>query len=735
MRQWLCKNVSYTCFFLLAFLFMNSPKTDAQVVFNVNTSTPGASNQVIAEISVENFTNIASLQFTVQWDPTSLQFDSVGGFNLPDLKLNNFGLSNNTLISTGKLIFFWIDETLTGINLNDGSPVFYVYLTALNSNNLNVCISNNPAVIEVTDGNTVIPYAINCQTGTFSFIEGSVFNDQNSDCQLATGEGRLANWTVIAEKNGLQKFATTDANGFYRLFVAVGDYQISAIPPIHYWSPCQVSYLVQVTSTNQIYMQDMGLQSETECPFMEVSVSAPFLRRCFPSTYHVNYCNKGTIDASNTYVEVTLDPYMTMLSSSIPWSSTDGQTYTFPLGDVAAGDCGSFHLSALIDCNTTVIGQTHCTKAHIYPDEFCSALPWTGASIETTGECSGDSIIFLIKNVGQASMTAERNYIVIEDAVMYRPQPFQLDSGEEIRIPMKANGKTFRLRADQEPDHPGNSTPTVAIEGCGTDAQGNFSTGFVTIFAENDGDAFIDFDCQENRGSFDPNDKQGFPKGAGTEKYVDQNTDLEYMIRFQNTGTDTAFNVVILDTLSSFLDAKTVSPGSSSHHYDFEILGEGVLRFSFRNIMLPDSNINEPGSHGFVHYRVRQQKNVALQSKIYNEAAIYFDFNPPVITNEVLHTVGKDFLQVVSSQQIFEQGVKISVTPNPISEKAVFEITGKEMSDGFLKIFDLKGKPVFEKRFAGQQVVLQKDDLAGGFYFYKIETDGKIIGTGKFVIQ
>ncbi|MCB0556652.1 MAG: hypothetical protein KDD02_24110, partial [Phaeodactylibacter sp.] len=63
------------------------------------------------------------------------------------------------------------------------------------------------------------------------------------------------------------------------------------------------------------------------------------------------------------------------------------------------------------------------------------------------------------------------------------------------------------------------------------------------------------------------NDKQGFPRGYGDEHYIYPGTDLEYLVRFQNTGNDTAFLVVIRDTLSEFLDIATVRPGAASHPY------------------------------------------------------------------------------------------------------------------------------------------------------------------------
>ncbi|MBK9320620.1 MAG: hypothetical protein IPM91_18720 [Bacteroidetes bacterium] len=50
-------------------------------------------------------------------------------------------------------------------------------------------------------------------------------------------------------------------------------------------------------------------------------------------------------------------------------------------------------------------------------------------------------------------------------------------------------------------------------------------------------------------------------------------------------------------------------------------------------VLLVDSNTNEPLSHGFVRYRIQPKTNLSAGDSITNFAAIYFDFNEPVITN------------------------------------------------------------------------------------------------------
>ena len=110
-------------------------------------------------------------------------------------------------------------------------------------------------------------------------------------------------------------------------------------------------------------------------------------------------------------------------------------------------------------------------------------------------------------------MVAPAHYIVIQDGVMVNsaPQEVELQSGDHIDVTYPANGDTYIIQLDQVAHHPGYSMPTIAMEGCGTNPLGGFSTGFVTQFPEDDANPFISIDCQEVIGSFDPNDKYGYP--------------------------------------------------------------------------------------------------------------------------------------------------------------------------------------------------------------------------------
>lgn len=138
---------------------------------------------------------------------------------------------------------------------------------------------------------------------------------------------------------------------------------------------------------------------------------------------------------------------------------------------------------------------------------------------------------------------------------------------------------------------------------------------------------------------YDPNDKQVYPKGECIPGYVPRDQLLTYTVRFQNTGNADAINIYILDSLPPELDFSSVRVIRSSHPMYTEVLPGKKLKFVFDAIHLPDSTTDEPGSHGHVVFEVRPLANMPEGTELRNSAAIYFDYNPPVITNEVLNTL------------------------------------------------------------------------------------------------
>jgi len=184
--------------------------------------------------------------------------------------------------------------------------------------------------------------------------------------------------------------------------------------------------------------------------------------------------------------------------------------------------------------------------------------------------------------------------------------------------------------------------------------------------------------------SYDPNSKAVLPNGQ-----LDPGVDsiLTYRIDFQNTGNDTAFTVEIRDTLDQGLDPLSIEVLGASHAYTWDTDYPGYLTFTFDNIMLPDSIINEPASHGFIMYRLKVKDNLPLGTQIRNKAGIYFDYNAPIITNTTLNTFG-----VVAIDPGFGRASGVSMYPNPAHDRVQLELADTWEGETEIGLMDLSGR-------------------------------------------
>ena len=332
-------------------------------------------------------------------------------------------------------------------------------------------------------------------------------------------------------------------------------------------------------------------------------------------------------------------------------------------------------------------------------------------------------------------MSAPLEYIVVEDDVMYRQGTFNLQVGESYEFQVPNNHRTYTTRAEQEVGFPNNAFAIDVVAFCqNPNLNDPFSAGYVNQFPLNNATPTEDIECVEVTNSYDPNRKIATPVGYGQDHLIEANTLLEYHIDFQNTGTDTAYNIVIRDTLSSHLDITSFQSGASSHHYDLHIEGSNVLVFTFPNINLLDSVANESSSHGFVEYHISTKSNLTNGTLIETTAAIYFDFNPPITTNTTLHTIGEAFI-IVDIDNPYKESLFLEVYPNPATPHTQLYLKGEAPQDAEMKLFSVQGQLISHRPFSEGQIPLGAMGLAKGIYFFQIWTGGKIYGSGKLVVQ
>lgn len=601
---------------------------------------------------------------------------------------------------------------------------------------------------------------------TFSnYIKGNVFVDENSDCLLDTSDRPLNRWVVSAEgvNSGNFYLSLTDLQGNYAMTVDTGTFDVKVYPEHALWEPCFTTQTVQFSSFYDSATVNIPVQATFSCPLMTVEIETGQVRKCGQPTYYIDYCNDGSTTATDAFIEVVLDNDFSPLSASpINWSAQVGDTLYFDIGDVLPGDCGNISLQVELSCDGTISGQTHCVSAHIYPDTFCLDPDplWEGAEISVRGNCENDGkITFEVENTGTATLTnaSALQFIIVEDDVIFMTQPFpdSLPVSESLDTSFLAFGSTYRIIADQAPGYPFNCSPTLAIEGCRPDTTDNFTTGFVNQFPEADCAPYLAYSCEESISALESNTKRGYPKGITDSLHlITDFTDLEYKIIYQNVGTDTAIKVVIRDTLQiPELDLSTLKIATYSHEpKTVQLKGNGELYILIDNLNLPpvDSSVNELDSYGFITFRLSQKPLNPQGTVINNNAAIYFDYNTPILTNTVFHTVGGskyiEFVDsiIVSIETIEPEIFDVMIYPNPISQTATFEIVLNPSShpktvastQKHLILLEPTGRRVKSIPFDGNVLHFRREGLTAGLYFFQIvDESGKIISVGKIIAQ
>lgn len=220
--------------------------------------------------------------------------------------------------------------------------------------------------------------------------------------------------------------------------------------------------------------------------------------------------------------------------------------------------------------------------------------------------------------------------------------------------------------------------------------------------------------------SYDPNDKvvarpeaaiQHFGEPTSSLDGTTQET-LSYTIRFQNTGTAPAQNIYIIDTLDADLDWSSLTLVEATHNMQIVNLGNGVMRFEFPSIWLPDSTTNEPESHGHLVYRIRENSSATVGTEIENTAYIYFDWNAPIITNTTYN------INVVVIDGLNENvSNAVQVHPNPASESLTITCEGPFT----YQLVDLSGRMV-SNGLGSDFITVPVSMLASGMYQLNVQS-------------
>jgi Leucine-rich repeat (LRR) protein len=658
----------------------------------------------------------------------SLEYLSCSNNNITALDI-----SNNPNIER----LYCSNNNLITLNVRNGNNHNFAQYNASNNPDLTCIIVDDP-IWSDTHWSPSGPYSY-FSTGCSNTIAGNVLIDDN--CIIEGAEQAVCG--IIVKTEPSNNFGITSSLGAYSMKTDTGTYIVEPIttnPLIIPECPNPYQHIANFDSTG---IDTMGLNffyQVIECPYLTVDINSNMRRRCFQNNTYVHYCNEGFAYESFVQLYVQFPEYVNFISADYPYTINSNGDYVFDIGNLSIGECGDIHIVDSVSCIEEITGLTQCTKAWLTPANDCvngldtvGMLLWDHSSINVEGQCLSDTAIqFVITNTGDygdGDMELASEYRIYADNELSYTGNFQLLGGEELGLQVSANGQTIRLEADQHPNHPGNSHPNAIIEACGT---GDISLGFVNSAPMDDEDAEIEIDCKEIVDSFDPNDKTVSPTGLTESNYVLPGTLLDYMIRFQNTGTDVAYDIVIVDTLSNYYDLSTIQWGVSSHSYTVDVSGQdqAIIRFTFDNIFLPDSSSDELNSHGFVKFKIAAFDTLINGTEIKNFADIYFDYNSPIRTNTAITTISDTTLlgtpievDVVTNIKENELG-GTTVSPNPFSEH--LNIVFEKNSSYEIKVLNVLGKEIQTTIFEGKKVTLITSELPRGIYIVQVTSQDGI---------
>ncbi len=211
--------------------------------------------------------------------------------------------------------------------------------------------------------------------------------------------------------------------------------------------------------------------------------------------------------------------------------------------------------------------------------------------------------------------------------------------------------------------------------------------------------------------SFDPNDISCLEGNTITPDKVGEF--VHYLIRFENTGTANATNVVLRDVLNtSMFDLSSLIPLEASHNFYTRIQNNNVVEFIFESIDLPFDDAN---NDGYILFKIRTL-NALIEGDFFdNTAEIYFDFNFPIITNTAVTNIEAE----LSTEDLSER--TLSIFPNPVKDELYIN---SRNSLQLISVYDISGRLITLKalKLSETETIINTAEFAKGTYFVKIIT-------------
>ena len=254
-------------------------------------------------------------------------------------------------------------------------------------------------------------------------------------------------------------------------------------------------------------------------------------------------------------------------------------------------------------------------------------------------------------------------------------------------------------------------TIEVQMTANNTISVGQLATFAAVISSSNTDEMPIDNSCNLNQiavNSYETNDKKCIEGTAISESQVGEY--LHYIIRFKNSGTAIAQNIVVKDIIDAAqFSIASLIPLNGSHPFTTRI-SNNTAEFIFETINLSNTTNNE----GFVAFKIRTVPTLISGSIVSNTASIYFSYDAPILTNTAT--------TVVQSLGAAESEInkKFMVFPNPVTEILNLRVTN-EVEIKSMSIYNVLGQLV--KTQVGHATTITVSHLEAGVYVLLVTSE------------
>jgi hypothetical protein len=553
-------------------------------------------------------------------------------------------------------------------------------------------------------------------------LDVTAYWDKNGDCEIGPEDEPLKNLTLSFNNGERIIERTTDENG--KIWMEYGNCFIEKEDELNFWESCAPVVYVNFSERFDTIQVDYLVKAEPACPYLSAGMGTPFFNSCEEAIYWIGYDNMGIIKSENTRLEIRLDPRLEYVASQVALTDLGNNQFELAIGDFEEGEKETFWLKVKTPCDTSLIGTAFCSEVEIFPKNNCLPIDKIeGPYFEAKAECLGDSVRFSITNIGERNMLQSQEYywMAIENyPKVHKSKPFKLRKNESLNFKIPAEGLTYRVEVNQ-PDGVYDKYTTVNIEGCGGS---NISKGYFNSFGHQEGKLTYDLDCRVLTGLEEPN---GFsfqvePEGAGSEREIPSNIDLEHEIVLFNKGTTQLDSgLVFVEIITStnqpiYFSNKTLADGLKTNNLALkpyaENPDESYLYIKFKPF--PISNL--PAGNYLPHFAIQ---NISGSN------------------NQFLLKIRGDYDNLTSEEQPI-LNKSISIAPNPMKEQALINLDGTDFTKGKhcrIEIYNLNGQMVETQTFLGSKFYLSRNGLPSRIYFFRISQEGRALAMGQIIMQ